>query len=628
MIYNIRDFGAEPHAPAQKNKSAIQRAIDAAHQAGGGIVFVPAGTYATGTLWLKSHITLRIGEGAVLLGSTDHNDYDFTSVACPWSVMPGIQFPTVSNITALIAAEGAAEIAIDGRGTIDGMGQNHTYFPSPQDSCQRRPMLIFFDSCMHIRVEGISLRNPGKFAFLASRSNTIQIHGVRIESWETENGDGLDFNGSSDVTISDCIIRAGDDAISLKTTYADYACRNYTISNCVIESIWAAFRMGTESSGDMKDITISNCVFKNCGDGLKIQDCATGSYENIRISNIVMRDVHRPIFMTINSYRLSAIDTSYRPALGGIRDVWIDGVTAYMPPHGADYQRNETVISGTEQVKIQNLHISNSRFIFTGDPDPEAIDRVEIPEYLDYTFLYADVFSINGNLPVSGIFMRHIDGLRIANCDLCRQDSDPRPLLFAADVQNALLRDVHMRCNGDTFFHADSTIRLSGCEKNGFELAAPENPDERLLDRFHAFHSVSQKTDRMFTEMARAADEAERIGNYTLIDDRAWIKDGNSWFASAEIAPDAMLRIVSYGDVQVFVNNHLAGVCRIHPAYRNMIVWAVNAGKYACEGQNRIELRFDDVNDRGGADTLLPFGEFRPFRVGLCTPMRIYSKTV
>lgn len=628
MIYNIQEFGTAPNASARENKAAIQRAIDAAHQAGGGIVFVPAGVFSTGTLWLKSHVTLHIGAGAILQGSTDYNDYDFTSVACPWSIMPGIQHPTISNIVGLIVAENATEIAVEGRGIIDGMGQNHIYFPAAQDPSQRRPMLIFFDSCTDIRVEGIYMRNPAQFAFLVARSRQVQIRGVRIDSWETENGDGLDFNGSSDVTISDCIIRAGDDAISLKTTYPDYPCRSYTITNCVIETIWAAFRMGTESSGDMKDIVISNCVFQNCGDGLKIQDCATGNYENIRVSNIVMRDVHRPIFMTINAYRLSAMDASYRPALGGIRDVWIDGVTAYMPSHGADYQRNEMVISGTEQVKIQNLHISNSHFVFNGDPDPEALNRIEIPEYLDYTFLYADVFSINGNLPASGIFMRHIDGMRITNCSMIRQDADPRPMLFAGDVHAAFLQQVDMRCAGEAFFHADSDIRLRDCSKNGIELIAPEATDAHLLDRFHAFRALSQETDRMLDEMARSADKAERMGNYALIDDCAWVKQENSWLLQTELAPDAMLRIVSYGDMQVFVNDQLAGACRMHAAYRNMIVWAVDAGKYARAGQNIIELRFDDINDRGGADTRLPFGEFRPFHTGLCTPMRIYSKTI
>ena len=327
MIYDVTAFGASPAASAVQNQQSIQSAIDLAAAAGGGIVRVPSGRFETANLRLFSNIRLELSPGAVLTGSSRYEDYSVSSTPYPCVNMIGI--PSAAKDTrwcALLYAEYVQNVEICGSGTLEGTGMS---YPDAADPLLRRPMLLFFEGCTHVRVSGITLRNPSMYAFLASRSRNIILEKLQILSAQTENGDGLDFNGCSDVIIRSCFMESGDDAISLKTTYPDWPCRNVQIANCVLRAVWAGFRMGTESTGDMRDIILSNCIFENCSDGIKIQDCAAGIYENIRITNVSMRNVHRPVFMSVSSFRLSKFDQSIRPSMGGIRNVVIDGLTAF-----------------------------------------------------------------------------------------------------------------------------------------------------------------------------------------------------------------------------------------------------------------------------------------------------------
>ncbi len=616
-MWNILDFGARVENSPVENQKAIQAAVDAANAAGGGTVVVPAGRYMTGNIQLKSFVTLHLEAGATLKGSGDYRDYNFSSQKMGWASSSAFELGRCYS--GFIWAENAEHITIEGPGTLDGNGAHHTYFPNPEDPFLRRPMLFLPVSCTDVRITDVTLRDPAMFTLLAVKCKRVLVRGVNIYSWDTENGDGLDFDGSVDVTISDCIIEAGDDAIGLKTTFLEIPCRYYTITNCILRSVWAGVRIGPESTADMTDIVISNCVFERCNDAIKIQDCAAGVIENVRISNSIIRNCHRPLYMTTNSYRLGS-DPSIRPAMGGLRDIMLSGITAYMSHGGEDYQKNCFIINGTMEETIRDVTLRDIKVFFDGGGTEAEAARTDIPEYLDYSFIYADIFCINGRFPAAGLFLRHIDGLKLIDCDFRLVAPDKRPMIYADDVKHVLLRDVEMtgECpNGITAVEAD--ITLKNCTLNG-ECVSVEALTPEEMARYRQGRADAELTHARFSEYAKAVDAAEKLKVGAQIAPEAWTVDGAIWRTAVSGTEARMLQLSLCGDVDVLVNGKAAGSCRIAKPYHRLVKWACDVSALWQEGENTIELRWDDPTELAGMDSLLPFGEFRPLKAGLQSP--------
>lgn len=626
-VYYITSFGASDTCSAKDNQTAIQAAIDTAHDAGGGTVLIPPGRYVTANLKLRSHVRLYMSPGSSLIGSDHYLDYEFSSTPYPSVEMMGLPFAAENvNWCALIYAEEEEDIEICGTGTIDGQGMDHRYFPNPDDPYLRRPLLLYFEKCHNIRVSDVTLKNPAVYAFLGSRSNRLFLHNVQVFSMQTENGDGLDFNGCSDVIIQGCSISSGDDAISLKTTYPDAPCRNIVISNCILRAVWSGFRMGTESSGDMRDILLSDCIFDGCSDGIKIQDCSTGVYENIRIRNISMRNVHRPVFMSASSFRLSKSDASIRPAIGGIQCVDIDGLTAYMSETGSDYQRNCFVISGCPSSLIRQVSLRNIYVHFQGKPEAGSIDRVDTPEFLDYTFLYADIFSINGGYPAAGIFLRHIEDLTLENCRLLRTDDDLRPMFWGYNLQSITLNNVHASGCSKFFIAEDSDISLLRCSFNHVPVSAPDPLSPDLKQRYLDFKHCTEKTDHLFDYMAQQVDHALSCPIQHRYDMSVWNQGSCCWTTILPLPENAeWLMLVSYGDVDIRLNGVHTATCHLPHPYRNLFAWAIPLTDIRGD-QLHIELQWQNPSDHGGTVCKLPFGNFTGFNPGLYGTTRICVK--
>ncbi|MDO8685790.1 MAG: glycosyl hydrolase family 28 protein, partial [Clostridiales bacterium] len=211
-IFDIRDYGASADGKTLCS-STIQAAIDACRDCGGGTVLVSQGKYLTGTIQLYSGITLQLDRGATLLGSPDFRHYrdlgtpDNTSIYCTPIIA---DYPT----QAIIFAKDAENFAIIGGGKIDGQGQWGRYFPNPEDINQVRPSGIILENCEKVAIRDISINNTAFWSTRFVMCKEMTISGVRIHSLQSGNGDGLDFVGGENITVSDCIIKAGDDCIS------------------------------------------------------------------------------------------------------------------------------------------------------------------------------------------------------------------------------------------------------------------------------------------------------------------------------------------------------------------------------------------------------------------------------
>ena len=214
---DILDYGAVPDG-SRLSTAAIQGAIDACHEAGGGRVVCGPGRFLTGSLVLKSNVELHLRAGCQLIGSPNLDDYEdlvaegFISEAAP-----------AGNSKSLLRASGAQNIAISGPGEVNGSGlafydtaeQARPFFPKPATA---RPRMLMLYRCRDVRIEGPSFVDSPLWTFWLIGCERVAIHRVRIRSdHRMINSDGIDIDACRDVTVSDCAISTADDCIVLRS---------------------------------------------------------------------------------------------------------------------------------------------------------------------------------------------------------------------------------------------------------------------------------------------------------------------------------------------------------------------------------------------------------------------------
>lgn len=298
-IYNILDYGAVKDSQALAT-DAIAAAIDAASAAGGGTVYVPAGTYVTGAIFLKSNIELHLSPGACLSFSTNPDDYP--AVESRWE---GVKQQVHASC---IFGRDLVNVSITGSGCLNGNGQpwwdkKHN---RPEELIYPRPKLISFDRCERVTIKDISLINSPSWTVNPICCTNVTIDNISIlNPADSPNTDGINPESCMNVRISNCNIDVGDDCIAIKAGTEDtkerIPCENITISNCTMIHGHGAVVLGSEMSGDIRNVTISNCVFKQTDRGIRLKSRRGrgGVVEDIRISNIVMEDVICPFILNL-----------------------------------------------------------------------------------------------------------------------------------------------------------------------------------------------------------------------------------------------------------------------------------------------------------------------------------------
>lgn len=308
MNQNILDFGAVSNG-IYLNTTSIQSAIDKCAETGGGRVTVPSGIFKSGTLWLRSNVELYLEAGAEILASDnmdDYNDMDAYEQNSRISVAEG----WVGKH--LIIAYEIENCAITGFGKING--NCHAFVDPCFDNCElakwgwkqgvsvlkdkekmRPGQLICFVESQNIRVHDVSVADSPCWSIFVHGCEFVQIRGVKVNNpaWML-NSDGIDIDASRYVTVSDCIILTGDDAITLRACEQrlknkEMHCEYVTITNCVLSSSICAFRIGV-GKGSIKHARISNIVVKSSH--ILAQICTTFSQnckadvEDVNFSNI------------------------------------------------------------------------------------------------------------------------------------------------------------------------------------------------------------------------------------------------------------------------------------------------------------------------------------------------------
>jgi hypothetical protein len=417
-------LGAKPDGTTLCTQ-AIQKAIDLLAEQGGGTVRLGPGKYLSGTIRLKSHVTLQLEADARLVGSPNLDDY--VEAASLTAGHPGTKQRVA---TALIVAERAERVAIRGQGTIDGNG---THF---RDRSKPRPKGLMFVGCREVLIEGVSLEAAGSWMQHYRDCDNLVIRGIRVFNHVSYNNDGLDVDGCRNVVIADCTIDSDDDAVCLKSLSLR-PCRNVAITNCTIRSHCNAIKMGTESGGGFMNVVIHGCRVASpkrseviygkqrglAGIALEIVD--GGRMDAIAVSDVQIEGVTVPIFLRLGNRARQFNPQGPKPGVGTLKNVTLSKIVA------TGVSAVGCSITGLPEHRIENVALSDIRLTFEGGATLEAAAKKvpERPEAYPESTMY-------GTLPAYGFYCRHVKNLSLENVVLRTERPDQRHALVLDDAEN------------------------------------------------------------------------------------------------------------------------------------------------------------------------------------------------
>jgi polygalacturonase len=308
-VCDVAAYGAKGDG-ATKNTKAIQAAIDGCAAKGGGIVRLASGTFLTGPIVLKSHITLEVDAGATLLGSQDKGDY------------PEVEELRERALQPLVSAVNAEHITIRGGGTIDGNGKPwwdavYAHRGGTNFVAAMRPRLILFDHCRHILIDNMTIQNSPSWQVVPYYTDDFTIRNSKILApARSPNTDGIDPFSSSHVTISHMTIDVGDDNVAIKSGQPgspgpDSPSTDITITDCTFLH-GHGMSMGSEIAGGVQRVRARRIQFKDTGNGVRIKSNRDrgGDIGNFDFRDLTMEDVATPIQITEYYPRIPEHDTA------------------------------------------------------------------------------------------------------------------------------------------------------------------------------------------------------------------------------------------------------------------------------------------------------------------------------
>ncbi|HEX4425817.1 MAG TPA: glycoside hydrolase family 28 protein, partial [Terriglobales bacterium] len=447
LSYDVTAFGAKGDGKTL-DTGAINKAIDAAAAAGGGVVHFPAGKYLSYSIRLKSNITLHLSPGATILATDPPSDsgggYDLAESNAPWEAYQDFGHNHWHN--SLIWGEGLENVSIVGPGLIWGKGLSRGWGTGPKaETPGAGNKAIALKNCRNVLLRDFSILHGGHFGILATGVDNLTIDNLVIDT----NRDGMDIDCCRNVRISNCTVNSPwDDGICLKSSFAlgyAKATEMVTITNClvtgdyeegtVIDATFKHFaadsktprtgriKFGTESNGGFKNITISNCVFDGCS-GLALETVDGALLEDVSITNITMRDLFGPpIFLRLGARMRGPANV----VVGALRRVLISNVVCSNAKSAIC-----SSITGIPGHEIEDLKISNIVIRHRGGGS-KGDAALQLPEK-EKDYPEPNMF---GMTPAHGFFIRHVRGLEMSDIKIVCEKEDARPAFVLEDVVNA-----------------------------------------------------------------------------------------------------------------------------------------------------------------------------------------------
>lgn len=279
----VTKFGAVGDGKTM-NTAAIQKTVDAASAAGGGIVLVPEGNFLTGPFTLASQINLQLAKGATILITDDIKNYPSAD----------------ERYQDCISVVGAHDIEISGEGAIDGQGKAWWDAFRADKAMTHRPYMIKFNKCSRVYVHGVTLTNSPMFHLVPQNCTDVTIQGITIQSpANAPNTDGIDPSGWN-YLITNCTIDDGDDNIAVKPggNSRSPGDKNFTITNCTFRH-GHGMSIGSGTDNGIEDLRVSNCTFDSTDAGIRIKTSRGrgGLLQNLTYENLTMTAVKNPIYI-------------------------------------------------------------------------------------------------------------------------------------------------------------------------------------------------------------------------------------------------------------------------------------------------------------------------------------------
>lgn len=462
QTYNVKNYGAIGDG-RQMDSPAIQKAIDDCTQKGGGTVIIPKGTYLSATIVIKDNVTLHLEDGALLLGSTDLNDYTL--------IDPFTDGLGVSVGRTFIAAVDARNIAIEGKGIIDGQGSalkaKHIETDTRPEGRRwgERPFLLRIVRCRNVRVEDVTLKYSASWTSHYAQSSDIIIDKVKITSIGVPHNDGIDIDGCQRVKITNCEVESGDDALCFKSTHSKYPCRDIVVDNMKLKSNQAGIKAGTESMAGFENIQITNCYIYNTNNGgIKLFTVDGAHLKNIVIENIKMDNVRTPMLFRLGS-RLNVFRKGQdeQQPTGIFENVVIRNVKAKSAEKTQLTSASGILITGVPGHYIKGLTLENIEIELPGG-GTVAEGYHEVPEAVKE---YPEVKTFGPTIPAYGIWARHADGLILKDITFKVNKPDQRPVCIFEDIRNSSATGIQ----AELYTGCESAIRLKNVQDMQFDLS-------------------------------------------------------------------------------------------------------------------------------------------------------------
>jgi len=408
-VFNIRDFGAVGDGTIH-DTLAVNKAIEACAAAGGGQVVFPPGRYLSGTVHLKSHVTLFLEAGATLVGTRDLNQYQYPKIP---DFMPEAKWGKWHR--ALILGDGLEDIAIAGQGVIDG---NKVFDPTGEER-MRGPHTFLFVNCQKVTVRDVSFVDSANYAILFHVSSQVEVRNVKF----TGGWDGVHFRGAPDhpcrdVSIIGCQFFTGDDSI------AGRYWENTLISDCIVNSSCNGIRL----IGPATHLIINNCLFYGPGvhphrtsdrhnmlAGINLQpggwDATKGTLDDVLISDVTMHNVSTPFHFTLKSGNTAG-------------NILVNRVTA------TGVYRAASAIESWAETSFTNVVFRDVTVEYKGGGTLEDARRTVKSPGVDAR-----------PLPAWGFHARNVQNLQLDNVRLRFEKDDLRPVLICTGVDLLTLED-------------------------------------------------------------------------------------------------------------------------------------------------------------------------------------------
>jgi polygalacturonase len=444
-IYNVRHYGAVGDGKTL-DTAAIQAAVDACANDQGGTVLVPAGKFLVGSVELKSDVTLHLSPQARLLGSTNNAHYT-----------KGLE-RTAYGGTAIVYANEAENVTVEGKGTIDGQGAS---FRGRADA--DRPFPLLFNSCKNLTIRDCMVVDAAFWTTHFNGCDSVYIDRVRTHCRVIGNNDGLHFDDCKHVQIANCQIECGDDACALFGSN-----RDVTVTNCTFSTRWSVFRFG---EGVTENVTVSNCIiYDTFGCPIKMQVGKGTRLENFLFSNLLMTNVTGPVYIGLGAPPRSVeawwnwTPNPAEPDLPGgiVRNIVFDGIRATIAP-APDLKEypwespfpgesrsciNLTAVDGQfiEDISFSNIHITFPGGGTSEEAANRQVMRTSGNEYFQF-----------GVLPASAFYARNVRGLRINNARFEQATPDNRPAMVFDHVEDVAVNGLSAQGNADP----ESLIRFT-----------------------------------------------------------------------------------------------------------------------------------------------------------------------